>query len=143
MMKVLSMVLVLLLRLFVTNACTEFRLTSEDNSVVVGRSMEFFDLRYDLVVEPEQYPHTAIPKKECFVHSFLQWKNKYSIAYVNALDFLNLPVATDGLNEAGLSVAANLFVGFAHFQKIPVEKCHIAVSSLQLPLWILGNFGTV
>ena len=142
MMKVLSMVLVLLLRLFVTNACTEFRLTSEDNSVVVGRSMEFFDVGYDLVVEPEQYPHIAIPKKECTVHSpsLLQWKNKYSIAYVNALD---LPVATDGFNEAGLSVATNLFVGFAHFQKIPVEKCHTAVSSLQLPLWILGNFGTV
>lgn len=88
MMKVLSMVLVLLLRLFVTNACTEFRLTSEDNSVVVGRSMEFFDVRYDLVVEPEQYPHIAIPKKECFVNSqsLLQWKNKFSIAYVNALD---------------------------------------------------------
>ena len=122
--------------------CTEFRLTFEDNSVVVGRSMEFFDVGYDLVVEPEQYPHTAFPKKECIVHfqSLLQWKNKYSIAYVNALD---LPVATDGLNEAGLSVAANVFVGFAHFQKIPVEKCHMAVSSLQLPLWILGNFGTV
>ncbi|PFX21497.1 Penicillin acylase [Stylophora pistillata] len=147
MMKVLFMVFVIQCKFFVSNACTEFSLSSEDDSVVVGRSMEFIGaLGYYLVVEPREYSHTSVPSKECFLHSSLHWQNKYIIAYVDVLDVLNdldMPIATDGLNEVGLSLAANLFVGFAQFQKIPVEKCHMAVSSLQFPLWILGNFGTV
>ena len=135
------MVHMVLHKLFVTNACTEFRLTSEDNTVVVGRSMEFnIDVGSHLIVEPKQFSHTAVPKLECITHSPLQWQNKYSIAY---LDVLDMPIAADGLNDAGLSVGANLFPGFSHFQEIPIEKCSMAVSSLQFPLWILGNFGTV
>ena len=58
-----------LLHLFLTaKACTEIRVTTEDNStVVIGRSMEWSsDLRSDIIVEPRGiftrsiYPFTAL-----------------------------------------------------------------------------------
>lgn len=135
------MIQMLLHNLLIINACTEFRVISEDKSVIVGRSQEFnIDIESNLVAEPREYSHTAVPKPECILHPSMKWKNKYSIAYLDAFD---LPIAIDGLNDAGLSVGSLLFPGFAEFQEVPRQKCDRAVSSLQFPLWILGNFGTV
>ncbi|XP_015754728.1 PREDICTED: penicillin acylase-like [Acropora digitifera] len=133
---------VVLRQFLVTNACTEFRVTSKDNSVIIGRSQEFkLDLKSDLVVEPAGFIHQAFPPKPgCPVSSGMTWNNSYRIAYLNAL---NLTVASDGLNEAGLSVGSLLFPGFAKFQDIPIDRCDNTISSLQFPLWILGKFGTV
>ena len=133
---------VVLRQFLVTNACTEFRVASKDNSVIIGRSQEFnLDLKSDLVVEPAGFIHQAFPPKPgCPVSSGMTWNNSYRIAY---LDALNLTVASDGLNEAGLSVGSLLFPGFAKFQDIPIDRCDNAISSLQFPLWILGKFGTV
>ncbi|XP_015754690.1 PREDICTED: choloylglycine hydrolase-like [Acropora digitifera] len=132
---------VVLRQFLVTNACTEFRVTSKDGSVIIGRSMEFnLNLISDLVVEPAGFIRQAVPKLGCPVSSRMTWNNSYRIAYLNAL---NLTVASDGLNEAGLSVDSLLFPGFAKFQDIPIDRCDNAISSLQFPLWILGKFGTV
>ena len=132
---------VVLRQFLVTNACTEFRVTSKDNSVIIGRSQEFYlDLKSDLVVEPAGLIHPAFPKPGCPVSSGMTWNNSYRIAYLNAL---NLTVASDGLNEAGLSVGSLLFPGFAKFQGIPIDRCDNAISSFEFPLWILGKFGTV
>ncbi|XP_029192333.2 conjugated bile acid hydrolase-like [Acropora millepora] len=132
---------VVLRQFLVTNACTEFRVSSKDGSVIIGRSMEFnLDLKSDLVVEPAGFIHQAVPKLGCPVSSRMTWNNSYRIAY---LDVLDLPFASDGLNEAGLSVGSLLFPGFAKFQDIPIDRCDNAISSLQFPLWILGKFGTV
>ena len=132
---------VVLRQFLVTNACTEFRVSSKDGSVIIGRSMEFnLDLKSGLVVEPARFIHHAVPKLGCPVSSRMTWNNSYRIAY---LDVLDLPFASDGLNEAGLSVGSLLFPGFAKFQDIPIDRCYNAISSLQFPLWILGKFGTV
>ena len=132
---------VVLRQFLVTKACTEFRVRSNNGSVIIGRSMEFnLDLISDLVVEPAGFIHQAVPKLGCPVSSRMTWNNSYRIAY---LDVLHLPFASDGLNEAGLSVGSLLFPGFAKFQDIPIDRCDNAISSLQFPLWILGKFGTV
>ena len=133
---------VVLGQFLVTNACTEFRIRSNNGSVIIGRSMEFnLDLKSDLVVEPAGFIHQAVPKLGCPVSSRMTWNNSYRIAY---LDVLDLPFfASDGLNEAGLSVGSLLFPGFAKFQDIPIDRCDNSVSSLQFPLWILRKFGTV
>ena len=134
-------VAVVLRQFLVTNACTEFRVRSNNGSVIIGRSMEFnLDLKSDLVVEPAGFIHQAVPKLGCPLSSRMTWNNSYRIAY---LDVLHLPFASDGLNEAGLSVGSLLFPGFAKFQDIPIDRCDNAISSLQFPLWILGKFGTV
>ena len=132
---------VVLRQFLVTKVCTEFRARSNNGSVIIGRSMEYnLDLKSDLVVEPAGFIHQAVPKLGCPVSSRMTWNNSYRIAY---LDVLHLPFASDGLNEAGLSVGSLLFPGFAKFQDIPIDRCDNAISSLQFPLWILGKFGTV
>lgn len=139
---------VVLRQFLVTNACTEFRVTSND-SVIIGRSQEFnIDLKSDLIVEPAGFPHQAFRKPGCPESSYMTWNNSYRIAYLDvSIDQVplinNLHVACDGLNEAGLSVGLLLFPGFAKFQDIPTNRCDNAVSSLEFPLWILGKFGTV
>ena len=140
---------VVLRQFLVTNACTEFRVTSMDNSVIIGRSMEFkLDLKTDLVVEPAGFIHTAfLHKPGCPVSSGMTWNNSYRIAYLDVSNDQvlsgNLHVASDGLNEAGLSVGLLLFSGSAKFQDIPIDRCDNAISSFEFPLWILGKFGTV
>lgn len=143
-MKLLVAVQVLLHLFFVTKACTEIRVTAEDNSVLVGRSMEFeVDLLSNVIVEPKGHSHTAYLPEICAGQRPMTWKNEHgSIAYLDA-PALNLPVATDGQNEAGLSVGALLFPGFAKFQDPGHSGCGSSLSSLEFPKWILGVFKTV
>lgn len=73
-------------------------------------------------MEPKGYPHTAIPKPKCILHPAMKWKNKHSIAYLDAFE---LPVAIDGSNDAE----------FVEFQEVPRQKLDRVVSSLQFTLW--------
>ncbi|KAL9986703.1 hypothetical protein ACROYT_G000885 [Oculina patagonica] len=141
-MKLLVVVQMLLHLFLATKACTEIRVTAEDNSVVVGRSMEFMiDLMSNVIVEPKGHSHTALLPEKCGQDTLaMTWQNKHSIGY---LDAWNFPVGSDGQNEAGLSLGALLFPGFAKYQDVPVQKCGSSVSSLEFPVWILGNFATV
>ena len=137
-----ALVLQILLNLFlVTDACTEIRVTAEDKTVVVGRSMEFMvDLLSHILVEPKDYRHTASLPKTCSRGSpAMTWTNKYKIAYLDAWDSI---VGCDGQNDAGLSVGALLFPGFCKYQGIPKSKCGSAISNLEFTFWILGNFAT-
>jgi len=114
-MKFLLVVQLLFHLFLATNACTEIRVTSEDKSVVVGRSMEYMvSLRSEIVVEPKGQSYTAQLPEKCAGYSKpLTWQNKYSIAYLNAW---TLPIGCDGMNTAGLSLGALLFPGFAKYQ---------------------------
>ena len=99
-----ALVVPILLELFLaTHACTEIRVTAEDKTVVVGRSMEFMiDLVSHIVVEPKDYPHSAeLPKTCSRSSSAMTWTNSYKIAYLDAWDS---PVGADGQNDAGLSI---------------------------------------
>ena len=140
-MKFALIVPILLEAFLAAEACTEIRVIAEDKTVVMGRSMEYMiDLMSYIVVEPKAYPHTAELAKSCTRStSPMTWTNRYKIAY---LDAWSLPVAVDGQNEAGLSVGALLFPGFSKYQVVPKSKCGSAISNLQFPLWILGNFAT-
>ena len=140
-MKLLVAAQVLLSLFVVTKACTEIRVTAEDRSVVVGRSMDFgVDLWSNVIVEPKGHSHIAYLPEICAGQDPMTWTNEHgSIAYLDAYDF---PIGTDGQNEAGLSVGTLLFPGFAKFQD-PRQKCGSSLSSLAFPRWILGVFKTV
>ena len=117
----LIIVIQLLLHLFLTaKACTEIRVTTEDNStVVIGRSMEWFsDLRSDIIVEPQGYFHEV----NLFVYCtntdhagapLQNWTNRYTVIYLNAF---GLDVASDGMNSEGLSVGALYLPNFTTYQ---------------------------
>ena len=137
-----ALVVPILLELFLAiDACTEIRVTAEDKTVVVGRSMEFMiDLMSYIVVEPKDYPHTSELSKTCSrSSSAITWTNSYKIAY---LDALSSPFSGDGQNDAGLSVGALLLRGFSKYQTVPKDKCGSAISNLEFTAWILGNFAT-
>lgn len=140
-MKLALVVPILLAHFLVTDACTEIRLTAEDKTVVIGRSMEYiFDLVPNVVVEPKDHPHTVELPETCSPTSpAISWTNKYKIIYLDAWE---MPYATDGLNDAGLSAGALLFPSFTKYQTVPKDKCGAAISNSAFLSWILGNFAT-
>lgn len=112
-MKILVSVQLLLQLILFTNGCTEVRVTSKDNSVVIGRSMEhMLDPESHIIVEPEGYSYTAWLKAEkC--DKPITWEHKHTVAYMNSL---NKQIILGGMNNAGLSVSALMFPGFAKYQ---------------------------
>ena len=114
-MKILVVIQLLSCLFLAARACTEIRVKAEDNSIVIGRTMEYkVSLLSDIIVEPKGYHRTATLPENCAGHSTpLQWEHKHTVAYVNAF---KLPVAVDGMNSAGLSLGCLLFPGFAKYQ---------------------------
>ena len=118
----LIIVIQLLLHLFLTaKACTEIRVTTEDNStVVIGRSMEWSDdLGSDIIVEPQGFFHEVNLSVYCtntdHAGAPLQnWTNRYTVIYLNAYD--RPDIASDGMNSEGLSVGALYLPGFTKYQ---------------------------
>jgi len=121
-----------------SNACTEVRLKSKDNSVVIGRSMEFAQkLNSNIIVQPKgQQRISKLPDGS----EGKKWTSKYGVIY---LDGFSLDIATDGFNEAGLSIGELYFPGEAKFSEPPTKKKSRAISNLDLPLYVLQNFSTI
>ena len=136
----LIIVIQLLLHLFLTaKACTEIRVTTEDNStVVISRSMEWSsDLRSDIIVEPQGYFHEVDLSVNCtntdHAGAPLQnWtNNKYTVIYLNAF---GRDVASDGMNSEGLTVGALYLPDFTKYQVLvqivkPIKRAYHAPSS--------------
>ena len=129
-MKILVLVQLLFQLVLFTSACTEVRVTSKDNSVVVGRSMEhMLDPKSHIILEPNGSSHTARLKPENCKKP-ITWEHKHTVAY---MDSLNLPIILGGMNNAGLSVSALMFPGFARYQvdtKGGLWNNHISVPSI-------------
>lgn len=120
-------------------ACTSFILKTKDGSPVYGRSLEWgvFDTKSDLVL---------IPQNKIFTSEIgdnkkgITWKTKYGFVAINALQ---KPVYLDGMNETGLTVGVLFFPGFATYQTLAPGQELSAISSVDLPAYILGEFKTV
>ena len=122
-MKILTVVQLLSHLFLAANACTEIRVKAKDNSVVVARTMEFMvSLKSDIIVEPKGYSFTATLPENCDRHlTPLTWQHNYTVAYLNGF---NMPIGSDGMNSAGLSVGSLLFPGFAKFQVFKETSKH-------------------
>lgn len=119
-------------------ACTDFRLTAKDGSILITRSMEFaLDLKSNLRSSPQGRQFTtAIPDGK----PGLSWQSKYGYLYV---DGLNVDIAIDGMNEQGLSIEALYLPGETEYQTIPTGQNQRALGYDQLGHWLLGNFKNV
>ena len=118
-------------------ACTSFRLQSQDGAWIAARSMEFqMDLKSQLMLVPKGQTLTATRPD---LKPGMAWTAKHGFLGFNAV---GLPIAADGLNEAGLSVGALFFPGFAEYQPFPADGKQ-AVSNVELANWILSQFATV
>lgn len=118
-----------------SSACTDFQLKAKDNTVVIGRSMEFaVDLHSNVVIVPRGKQFTSVNDKGV---KGISWKNKYGFLGIDALNIKDGYV--EGFNEKGLAFDALMFTG-AKYQPAIAGKF---VTIIDLGSWIMGNFATV
>ncbi|MFW5488913.1 MAG: linear amide C-N hydrolase [Desulfovibrio sp.] len=122
----------------VANACTGITLHAKDGSIVRGRTGEFgTPLNIRLIVIPKGIAmdggaiNGAKPKS---------WTTKYSMVGVNAH---GKSAALDGLNDAGLSVAAFYFPDYAEYPEVSAADDGNVVSPLYFVNYLLTHCATV
>jgi choloylglycine hydrolase len=118
--------------------CTSFRVVARDGTALVGRSMEFgVDLSSAIMVVPRGFRFTSPAPGG---GQELSWQAKYGFVGMNAK---GMDLATDGLNEAGLSVHLLLLPGYAKYQEVAPKDSARALPHVGVANWILSNFATV
>jgi choloylglycine hydrolase len=123
--------------------CTDFLLQAadEDNSVVVGRSMEFGeDLRSQILVggrgTKKQSDAPGRPK------GGLSWTAKHGYVGLNVAGLDLHHLICDGMNEKGLSIGALWLPDFTEYNPAVTNNAQ-ALDVTQFTNWVLGNFATV
>lgn len=113
--------------------CTNLRITAQDKSVLVGRTMDlFYDLKSQLVVFPRNYQqHGSAPGGK----PGYAWSAKYGYVGMNAL---NLPVLSDGMNEQGLFASALYLPGFTKYQDVSEQDYGKTVAPIEVVNVILS-----
>ena len=141
MQKLFTYIVVFTATLFLTTsalACTDFRMTASDGTVVIARSMEFaVDLKSNLMTSSRGRTISNVTPNG---KPGLAWKTKYGYAF---LDSLGMGVTVDGMNEAGLSIEALYLPGDTQYQTIPAGQEKHALPYFNFGDWVLGNFKTV
>ncbi len=95
------------------------------------------DLKSELVRVPKGQPFKATLDG---AKTGAQWKNKYGFVGVNAD---TQPYATDGMNEAGLTVGVLFYPGFAEYQGPSPAENATTITNVDIANYLLGNFATV
>lgn len=119
-------------------ACTDFRVTAKDGTVLITRSLEFaLDLKSNLCTSNRgRNMMTTAPDGK----PTMAWKTKYGYVFLNGL---NIDMTVDGMNEKGLSFEALYLPGLAEYQAVPAGRMNQAVPYYNFGDWVLGNFQTV
>jgi choloylglycine hydrolase len=120
-------------------ACTSMVFKAQDGTGIYARTMEWgaSDLKSEMVLVPRAMSFSSALGDG---QTGMAWKNVYGFVGINAA---GLPYATDGMNEAGLTVGALFFPGFAEFQEPSADQQSVTVSSVDLVNYLLSNFKTV
>lgn len=123
--------------------CTDFLLLAadEDNSVVVGRSMEFGeDLGSQILVGGRgTKKHSAAPDS---LMGGLSWTAKYGYVGLNVAGLDLKHLICDGMNEKGLSIGALWLPRYTQYSPTVDSKAQ-ALEVKDFTNWVLGNFATV
>jgi len=118
-------------------ACTTFRLQSQDGAWITGRSMELgLDLKSNVMLVPRQFGLNAMQPD---MKPGMAWTAKYGFLGINTFD---LNVATDGMNEVGLTAHALYIPGFFEYQPYSADNKNI-IANTDLVNWTLSQFETV
>ena len=120
-------------------ACMSFRIKAKDQSVMIGRTMEFgVDSQWKITVVPRNMQFTSpAPGGQ----KGLTWKSKFGYVGVVGWDLDDMVV--DGMNEAGLSFGALWYEPDVKYQDVPQGQEARALAETMVGPWILGNFATV
>jgi len=122
-----------------TEACSVFRVTAKDGTIMSGRTMEFgSDLKPGLI---------AVPRGRKFVSpapdakAGLSWTSRYGYVATNVFGIEG--AVTDGMNEAGLTFSALWFEVDTRYQDVGPRDRDKAIAHMMVGSWILGRFATV
>lgn len=121
--------------------CSDFLFNSSSDSVVSGRTMDFaVDLKTVLEVIPRGTVFHDLPVAKCPHCPDFEWTSRFGFVGLNAY---GMNVATDGLNEKGLSAAWLYLVGSQYpSPETPGFNESLPVVT-SVPSYILGNFASV
>jgi choloylglycine hydrolase len=118
-------------------ACTHFRLIAKDNSVIIGRSMEFGPNLETAIYTVNQ--GTVFDSKTPDEKSGMHWQAKYGYVALNGFNLF--PVS--GMNEQGLSFDLLYFPGLAQYETYDAAKASKAMPYYQIADYLLGNFSSI
>lgn len=120
-------------------ACSIFRVTAQDGTLITARTMEFgHDLQPSIMVIPRgREVVSPAPQNK----TGLKWKSAYG--YVGINPFGDEDGACEGMNEAGLGFSALWYEKDTRWQEIGPGESDRALGHTLLGTWILGNFSTV
>ena len=115
------------------DACTSMIFKAEDGTRIYARTMEWgaSDLKSEMMLVPRSMSFSSALGDG---KTGAAWKNPYGFVGVNAA---GLAYATDGMNEAGLTVGALFFPGFAKYQEVKADELATTVSNVDLVNYIL------
>lgn len=120
-----------------SSACTTFRLQSQDGAWIIGRSMELgLLLDSKVMLVPRNYQMSAMRPD---MSAGEVWSVKFGFLGINTLGY---DVATDGMNEAGLSAHALYIPGFFEYQAYPADGKNV-LANTDLVNWMLSRFESV
>lgn len=121
-----------------TLACTDFKLTAKDGTLLITRSMEFGqDLQSNVRTSPRgRVVITTTPNNK----PGLGWTAKYGYIYI---DGFNVDASFDGMNETGLTFEFLYLPGETQYQTIPAGKDKQAIPYSLFGDWVLANFKTI
>lgn len=135
--KILSTISILSLFSIPSQACTDFKLTAKDGTLLITRSMEFGqDLKSNLRSSPRGRVFTTTTPNN---KAGLTWKSLYGYLYV---DGFNMDASFDGMNEAGLTFEYLYLPGETQYQTIAEGKDAQAIPYFLFGDWVLSNFKT-
>ena len=126
--------------LFITNlsiACTNIMVKSQDNAVVIGRTLEFGpSLNSEIVSSPKgkKFSNKLLDGSES-----LSWVAKYGFVYLN---FFGQDHAVDGMNDQGLSIGFLYLPGYTQYPKAKDTDIPKSIPYFQLGDWVLSQFKT-
>ncbi|MFI4957313.1 MAG: linear amide C-N hydrolase [Gammaproteobacteria bacterium] len=120
-------------------ACTGIMHKAKDGVTVNGRTVEFaINLDIGGVVIPQGYAFKGtLPDGTT---NGITYKAKYAVVGANAF---GEKAIIDGMNEAGLTVGAFYFPGYAGYASITADNQSNALSSVEYPNWLLTQFATI
>ncbi len=122
-----------------SSACSSFRVTAKDGTVVSARSMEFgYDVHYALVAMPRGHEFVS-PAPDA--KTGLKWKNKYGFSGISV--FGQDELLSDGMNEAGLAASGLWYETDARWPAVFSKDSSKALAHTMFITWALGNFSTV
>ncbi len=122
-----------------STACMSFRVIAKDQTITIGRTMEFgMDSGWKIAVAPRNIAFTSpAPGGK----DGLAWQSKYG--YVSVVGWGIDTMVVDGLNEKGLSFGALWYELDVQWQEVKPGEEKRALAQTMMGAWLLGNFATV